>query len=499
MSADTINVALVGCGRIADLHAPGLLQTDGARLYGVCDLDPEVAAARQAEWGADRSWTDFDQVLADPAVDAVEVLTPQTLHEAMVIAALRAGKHVAVQKPITIDLPSADRMVAAAEASGRVFKVTENYVFYPPIVRAKALLEAGAIGEPIGLRIKLLSGPTGGWEVPASAWQWRVEEAAAGRGFTTFDHGHHLWSTAWYLMGEVERVVAWIDSIDGVVDCPAVVMWKHTDAKRYGTCDLIHATELNVPSRYYSNDEWIEVTGTRGVLVITRCTGDVQTGPPLRRFDGERWIDEEDLDADWGAGFVGATRNFLAAIRGEAAPLLDGRQGREILRFALAIQRSARERREVFLEELDRALPGAYSWRRRRQQIREAHGGGLLERLGIGANLTRYAPQALALTRELATSYDPAAAEGVETVIGLHLTPDGGVEERLGLIVRDGQVELVEGSLPEDALLSVRMPAGVWAAILLKKKRIEAALFQGKIQFEGKAEEALKLRDLFGF
>ena len=66
-----------------------------------------------------------------------------------------------------------------------------------------------------------------------------------------------------------------------------------------------------------------------------------------------------------------------------------------------------------------------------------------------------------------------------------------------GLTIRDGRVELTRGELPDDALLTVWMPAGLWASILLKKTRIETALFKGKIKFEGKAEEALKLREVF--
>ena len=64
--------------------------------------------------------------------------------------------------------------------------------------------------------------------------------------------------------------------------------------------------------------------------------------------------------------------------------------------------------------------------------------------------------------------------------------------------LQDGRVELTRGALPKDALLTVWMPAGLWAAILLGKTRIETALFRGKIKFDGKAEEALKLREVFG-
>lgn len=505
---DPIQVGFIGCGRIADLHALGYQGRGDARIFAVCDQDPATVERRRAEWGAEVGYTDYRALLSDPRVHAVEILTPQVLHEPMVLEALGAGKHVAVQKPMTVDLQSADRMLAAARRSDRVFKVTENYWFYPPLVRARALLEAGAIGEPRGLRMKLIGGPTGGWDVPASAWQWRVEEMAAGRGFATFDHGHHLWSTAVLLLGPAERVSAWIDSADGVADCPATVMWKVKDRVSYGVCDLHQAAELNVPSRYYSNDEWMELTGDRGLIFVRRCTGNIHDGPVLSRFDGHAWHHEgrESLEDDWSAGFVGATRNFLAAIRGEEAPHLDGAEGREILRFALAIAKSARWRREVALDELDSPAPLLHAATRRYLDLWQRLGAPALGRLLdapplgrlLGGDTSRFAPRAVELTEALVARHDPEAARRAATVIGLHLTPDGGVEERLGLHIAEGRVELTRGALPENSLLTVWMPAGLWAAILLRERRIETALFQGRIRFEGRAEEALKLREIFG-
>ncbi len=491
-----LNVAFIGCGRIADLHAPGYDHNPDARIYAVCDRNRDLLARRQAEWSAERAFTELEEVLADPNVDAVEILTPQLLHEPMTLKALASGKHVALQKPMSIDLPSARRMLRAAARSGRVFKITENYVFYPPLVLARRLIEDGAIGEPIGMRIHYLGGSTGGWKVPATAWVWRIQEAAAGRGFVTFDHGHHLLSTAWFLLGEVERVAGWIDSIDGVVDAPSVFMWKYAGAKRYGVCDIVHGPELNVPSKYYSNDEWVEITGSRGVIRVSRCTGNVHDGPPVLLFDGTRWRPFVDVPSDWGAGFVGATQNFIDAIRGRAEPLLSAEQAFGILRFALAVQRAARERREVFLDEMEHPFPRLYS-RGRRQQEQRAEHGGFFARLGLGQSLSRYAREALSLTEDVVRHYDVEAARKVETLIGLHLTADNGVEEKLALRVAHGTPELTRGELPEGAALTVMVPAGVWAAILLKKKRLETALFQGKIKFRGRIEEALKLRALF--
>ncbi|MEW6266499.1 MAG: Gfo/Idh/MocA family oxidoreductase [Thermodesulfobacteriota bacterium] len=497
---EKINVGFIGCGRISDLHYLGYADHPAARLYAVCDVRAETAEKRRREWGAVKAYTDYRAMLGDPDLDAVEILTPHDLHEVMVVDAVRAGKHVALQKPMTIDLASADRILAAVKQAGVVFKVTDNYAFYPPLVKARELIAAGAIGQPANIRLKLISGGFGGWDVPPAAWEWRLKESAAGRGLQTFDHGHHLWTTAWYLLGPVEKVVSWIDSADGVVDCPAVIMWKYKDGIKYGQCEYAHAADLTIPSRYYANDEWIEVTGSRGLIIVHRCTGDIVSGPAVSLFTSRGWEHLSDLPCDWAEGFKGSSGNFIAAIRGEAEPLLTGDQAREVLRFALAISKSARVQREVYLAELDSRRPGFYAWRERRRARKRKEGDrGPWSRLGLGRGEARYAVQAETLTEELIGRFNAQAAQGWEAEIGLHLSAQGQTTElKFSLSLKGGQAHLTKGRLPDQADLLIKVPAGTWAAILLKKKRIETAFLQGRLKLEGKAEQALKLRAVFG-
>jgi len=209
---DSVRIGIIGCGRISDLHAAGYRADPRAIIAAVCDADAAKAKSKACEWGAAKWHSDYRALLADPHVDAVDIVTPQRCHEAMALETLAAGKHVCVQKPMTVDMDSADRMVAAAAAAGgKIFKLSENYVFYPPLVLAKRMIDDGKIGEPTSMRIKFISGSSGGWDVPDSAWDWRRDEHRRGYGMQTFDHGHHMWSVAWYLMGEIERVFAWVD------------------------------------------------------------------------------------------------------------------------------------------------------------------------------------------------------------------------------------------------------------------------------------------------
>ena len=495
-----INVGIIGCGRIADLHYPGYRDNPHARILAVCDVDADRAETRRAQWDAERAYTNYQEMLRNPDVDAVEVLTPYETHERVAVDALKAEKHVSVQKPMTPTLRSADRMLKAAATVDRIFKVAECYVCWPPIVEAKKMIDDGVIGDPIGMRIKYICGPHGGWDVGASTYEQQLAKAAQGYGLETFDHGHHEWATAWYLLGEVERVSAWVDSEDGVLDCPSTIMWKCRGNKRYGMIDFMYGSDFHVPTKYYPNDEWYEITGTRGILLINRGTGGILEGPIISVFNHDGWKHYDNIPSDWGEGFIGSTRNFIAAIRREEPALLTGQQGREVLRFATAVQRSAGKRREVYLDEFERTFPALHSWRRRRKERKDVIvGRPRLNRLSSLGSTSRYAPQATDLVLQMPERFDATKVKDWEGVVGLHLLKDRGArEEKFALRIGGDKLEVVQGELPEDALVTLRMKAGVWAAILLGKKRIETAVLTGKIKYEGRAEEALNLRSAFG-
>ncbi|MCX8124433.1 MAG: Gfo/Idh/MocA family oxidoreductase [Spirochaetes bacterium] len=498
----TINVGFIGLGRIADLHYLGYKNNKQATLYAACDINQQLVEQRARQWHITATYTNYNDMLSDPHVDAVEILTPHALHEPVVIAAAHAGKHIALQKPMTVDLASADRILAAVKQSGKIFKVTDNYAFYPPIRLAKKIIENGEIGDPITIRIKFIGGGSGGWYVPPEAWQWRLKEhteSGGVRGFDTFDHGHHLWTTAWYLCGSVERVAGWIDSIDGIIDAPSVMIWKHTRGV-YGSIEFVHMPALKIPSKYYANDEWIEVSGTQGICIIHRCTGEVVKGPSVSVFTSKGWKHYNE-NSDWALGFVGATHNFIAAIRGEDKPMLSGDDAREILRFSLAIQKSAKMRREVYTQELDCRFPSVYYYLKHRKEVNASkpQKTRFLERIGINTDLSQYAPEAKKLTDEFLQRYNPDAVKQWTVTIALDIENDGNTKGFCyGILINNSLMTVKEGVLPEKWDLKITVPAGVWAAILLKKKRIEMAYLKGQIKIEGKAEEALKLRAAFG-
>ena len=267
---DKLRVGFIGTGRISDLHALAYLDDDRAEIAAVCDHNLELARARGRRWNVpeNRVFRDYADMLAVDDIDLVEILLPHHLHYQATLDAAAAGKHISVQKPMALSVAQADEMIAAAKAAGVILKVYENFIFYPPVQRAKALIDNGEIGDLLTIRIKSNSGvsPTE-WDVPASAQAWRLNPDECGGGPLVFDDGHHKFALGWHFMGMAEAVHAWIGSTELApnmyLDAPAIVSWKFP-GNRYGTLEAVYSPELVLDTRHYAQDDRVEITGSKG-------------------------------------------------------------------------------------------------------------------------------------------------------------------------------------------------------------------------------------------
>jgi predicted dehydrogenase len=344
MADRELKVGFIGAGRIADLHALAYEPNSRARIYAICTEDPEQNAARARQWGAEKTYVDYQDLLADPDVDAVEILLPHYLHEEVAVAAARAGKAISLEKPMARSVAEAAHIVAVAEQTGVDLRVFENFRHYPPIVLAKQLIEDGAIGEPQTQHISVIDGSGPGWDVPPSSWRWRFQPELCGGGPCVFDHGYHIFSIARFFLGPVEEVFAWILHTRmryGDVDRPSMVAWKHVRANCLGSWESVGSPKLLVPSKYYTNDERISIIGEEGIIWINHCSGQLLSDPPVTIYRDGRTTSYHSIDWDWGSSF---------RLGGEAwhKHLLDGtpcettaREGLEIQRFVEAAHLSA--------------------------------------------------------------------------------------------------------------------------------------------------------------
>lgn len=356
---DKLRVGFIGAGRISDLHAIEYLINERTELVAICDTDLKAAQTRGAAWGvpSNRIFSNYQDLLALKEVDLVEILTPHHLHRQHAVDSAAAGKHISLQKPMSLNIGEADEMIAAAKIAGVVLKVFENFIFYPPVMRAKALIEDGEIGEPLTIRIKSnAANSPNAWQIPSSAQTWRFDTAKSGGGPLVFDDGLHKFSLAWYFMGGIaEEVHAWIGSIEaplggsmGIIDSPAIISWKFP-RNRFGSLEVVYSPDMIVDTNHYAQDDRIEITGTRGVIWITRGHGKMMDVPPVVMYKDMKTFTFSDMAVGWEQSFVNSTRHFIDAYFKGEPPSLTGEQGREILRFALAAQESAKSGQSVKL------------------------------------------------------------------------------------------------------------------------------------------------------
>jgi len=355
MTDKHLRIGIIGAGRIADLHALAYGEGSRASIYAVCDADADIAEARTQQWGAERRYTDYNELLADPNVDAVEIILPHHLHEEVAVAAARAGKPASVQKPMARSVAESRRMIEAAEAAGTDLRVFENFRHYPPFVLAKQLIDEGEIGAPQSQHISVIGGTGIGWEVPRRAWRWRFDEALCGGGPCIFDHGYHIFSIAKYLLGPVEEVFAWIlrTEIARVeVDRPAIVCWRHVAPNRLGSWETVGSPELLVPSKYYTNDERVQIIGEKGIIWVNHCSGQLTSDPPLVLYRDGKTTEYHDVESDWGASFRIGGRDWHDHLLDGAACEMTPAEGLEVMRFTEAAHSAAAQNRPVRLDEI---------------------------------------------------------------------------------------------------------------------------------------------------
>src|SRR6185503_19693185 len=149
--SEFLRVAIVGCGAIAEWHWNALRSATRIRVTACVDPDAARAAAFAANSGG-APFHSLCEALAANVADAVAILVPHHLHEPLALEALAAERHVMLEKPMATEPAACERILAAARRAGTVFMVAENAQYWPGVVRAKQLIDEGAIGSLITAR-----------------------------------------------------------------------------------------------------------------------------------------------------------------------------------------------------------------------------------------------------------------------------------------------------------------------------------------------------------
>ncbi|WP_404404931.1 Gfo/Idh/MocA family protein [Pelagibacterium halotolerans] len=207
-----LNIGLIGSGFMGQAHADAfrraaMLYRDLPaipHLYMLADASDALAANAAARFGFEKSTGDWRTLVNDPAIDVIDITSPNNMHHEMALAAIAAGKHVYCEKPLAVTLAEAEEMAAAAKAKGVKTMVAFNNVKTPAAMLAKQLIDRGDIGTPMRFRGWFDQGFFNDPDLPFS---WRCTRKDAGSG-ALGDLGSHVISVAQFLMGDIESTIA---------------------------------------------------------------------------------------------------------------------------------------------------------------------------------------------------------------------------------------------------------------------------------------------------
>ena len=246
-----VKVGLIGCGRIARVHLDILQKLPDAEVVALAEADAQRREAIQERVPDAAAFSDFRKLLAVPEIDAVIITVPTWLHAEVATAAVNAGKHIYLEKPLSADLSSADRLIAAWQESGVQAMIGFNYRLNPLHLEARDLLQAGRIGQVFAVRTIFASE---GGELPG--WLQRRETG----GGALLELGSHHFDLLPYLLGSEIR------------DVQAVIESRRTEDD-YAALTMTLEDEAVVQSTFFlgaRQEDRFEIYGTGGKLVIDR-------------------------------------------------------------------------------------------------------------------------------------------------------------------------------------------------------------------------------------
>jgi predicted dehydrogenase len=361
VSTNGARIGIVGAGNIASLNVAGYLEDDRCQVVAVCDPKEGRAEEAAAAWGATATYTELDDLLADPDIDAVEILTPTYLHRDHVLAAVAAGKHVSCQKPLANTVADAWAMGLAADEAGVILRVSECFRHYPPLELAKRLIAEGAIGRPNHLRMKTVVGQTdsafqAGLLVDGYVWRLNTQSP----GGHLFDDMIHKYAVAlWLFDQDIVSVQAVVRSRDAFFE-PCSTIFEYEDRGLLGTMDVCYSPGMWMRSQYYGADEFFEIHGDEGMLWVTRCTGQMLDLPAVVLYDGRQ--DKQtttsftNVDTDWGTGFRRASHQFVDSLVDGAPPQMSATEAVKALQLCFAVYQAGNTRQPVDPRSISEAV-----------------------------------------------------------------------------------------------------------------------------------------------
>jgi predicted dehydrogenase len=383
-----VGVALVGYGGIGRVHALAYraipfhygLPADSVCLVGVATSRAETAEQAAREAGCPIWTADYRTLLGRDDVEVVDVCVPNIWREPIVTAAAQAGKHIYCEKPLARNLAEGRRIVEAVARSGVKAQLCFNFRFFPAVMRARQLMQAGFLGRIFSFRACYYRSS---YISPSKPLSWRLRREAAGGG-ALLDLGAHVLDLVAYLLGEVEAVSALVDTL--IKERPVAA-----GSAEYGPVDVddlallqlrlaggaVGSVEVSRMGTGYVNFLAIEVFGEKGALRFNSEAAnwlevfDVRDpDQPLGGLSGMRRVQtasrypgqkapDASMPADFVRTHVECQYQFLKAVAEDTPPSPTFDEGLHVQAIMEAAVESSAQGRWVSLRDLQPAAPRA--------------------------------------------------------------------------------------------------------------------------------------------
>jgi UDP-N-acetyl-2-amino-2-deoxyglucuronate dehydrogenase len=206
---DKLRFALVGYGKVAELHAKAIAESGNSTLVAVCGRDPEKSR-RFAERHHIQARASIAEMVEKDRIEAVLIVTPHPSHKVQAVEAAEAGCHVLVEKPMALCVADCEAMIAASKAAGKILGVVSQRRWYPAVQRIRKAIDCGVLGQPALAQVTML-----GWRDEAyyRSDPWRGQWKTEGGGVLVNQAPHQLDLLAWF-MGPAREVKGFWDNVN---------------------------------------------------------------------------------------------------------------------------------------------------------------------------------------------------------------------------------------------------------------------------------------------
>jgi UDP-N-acetyl-2-amino-2-deoxyglucuronate dehydrogenase len=334
---------IIGCGRIAPRHADSLAEIDGTKLVQVCDV-LEARARHFAEKYNASYCLDYHELLANPDVDIVNICTPSGLHAEMAIAALKAGKHVIVEKPMAMNVADADRMITTAKEMNRKLCIVLQNRYNPPMQDFYKAVRDGKIG-----RI-LLGSVTVRWYRPQEYYNdgWHGTKSMDG-GALMNQSVHHIDALQWLVGVPVKSVFAYTATLAHQMEAEDVgvvtVRFENGALATIEGSTVTYPQNLEASVALFGEKGSLKVGGTAlNRKVFWKVAGEIEHEKEMLTRE------EVDPPSVYGASHQHVLEDMISAVEQDREPQTNGVEGRKSLVLVSAMYESAKTAHEIFIK-----------------------------------------------------------------------------------------------------------------------------------------------------